>query len=467
MEVTAETQLWAEENFAAVHLGDRRRTRRLVHSAAKIAAHPEKSFTEVLDWNELRGFYGLCNQSTATLAAIQGPHWEQTRQAMRQQSVVLILHDTTELDFTTHAALQGAGPIGNGDGQGFLQHNSLAVVPQPRQVLGLAFQQWRVRQPAPKGETSYQRNRRKQRESQMWLEGIRASGPAPEACGWVDVGDRGSDIYEAMRESREHEHHFLFRAQHDRLVFTAPEYDRQDHLFAYARSLPSQGSDAVDIPGRGGRPARTALVQLAAAAVWIPASWGTPQRWSQPILPAWVVRLWEPHPPACIQEPLEWILLCSLPTRTLEELKERRDWYGCRWMVEVYHDIEKNGCSEEDRRFETAAGMQACVAMLALVAVRVFQLRCALEMQPEAPAQQVATATELHMVRRFVKHKGRRFTVRDFVRGVAKLGGFLGRKRDGEPGVRALWRGYQRLQDMLLGFHLHASSANKSRSRCW
>ncbi len=93
--------------------------------------------------------------------------------------------------------------------------------------------------------------------------------------------------------------------------------------------------------------------------------------------------------------------------------------------------------------------------MLSVVAVRVFQLRCALESQPDAPAKQVGTQAEIRLVRRFTSHKERRFTVRDFVRGVARMGGFLGRKHDGNPGVRTLWRGYQRLQDMLLGFHLH------------
>src|SRR5262249_44409089 len=153
------------------------------------------------------------------------------------------------------------------------------------------------------------------------------------------------------------------------------------------------------------------------APVWVPAPVKTPQRRQQPVVAAWVVRVWEADPPAGA-EPLEWLLLTSLPTTSLGELKERRDWYGWRWVVEVDHDREKNGCREEDRRFETAGRMEACVAVLAVVAVRVLQLRCALEVQPDAPARQVATAPEIQLVRRFTQHHGRRFSVRDFVRGV-------------------------------------------------
>ena len=455
MDERASIRQWAELNFRAASLGDPRRTQRLVLSATRIAARPGCTFPQVFDWNQLRAFYNLCDQESVHLASVQQPHWQRTRQAMRQQPLVLILHDTTELDFTTHTSLKGAGPIGDGGGSGFLQHNSLAVLPRPRQVLGLAYQQWQVRQPAPARERSPGRKRR-DRESQLWAKGIAAPGAAPEGCCWVDVGDRGSDIYEAMVAARDQGHHFLFRLTQNRQVFAAAEQEELVGLRDYARSLPSRGQDVVEIPGRGGRAGRTATVRLAGAPVWVPAPTETPDRWRQPIVGAWVIRVWEADAPAGAQ-PLEWQLLCSLPTTTLAELKERRDWYGCRWLIEVYHDVAKNGCAEEGRRFETAGRMEACLALLSVVAVRVLQLRLAAENQPEAPAEQVATAEEIELVRRLTKQRGR-VTVRGFVHGVAKLGGFLGRKGDGNPGVRTLWRGYQRLQDMLLGFQLHPNS---------
>jgi hypothetical protein len=217
MEVLADTRLWSEVHFGTAQLGDRRRTQRLVESAAAIACHPQKPFTQVFDWNDLRGFYRLCACQEATLSVVQQPHWQQTRQAMAQQPLVLILHDTTFLDYTSHTALTGAGPIGEGNGQGFLQHNSLAVLPAPRQVLGLAYQQLRVRQPRPQGENSYQRQRRP-RESIQWLEGIRAAGVAPTEGCWVDVADRGCAFYEAMVAARELGPHFLFRVFEERVL---------------------------------------------------------------------------------------------------------------------------------------------------------------------------------------------------------------------------------------------------------
>lgn len=123
-------------------------------------------------------------------------------------------------------------------------------------------------------------------------------------------------------------------------------------------------------------------------------------------------------------------------------------------MIEVFHDVEKNGCSEELRRLETAERMAACLAILSVAAVRIFQLRTALECQPDEPAEQVATQEEIQVLGSFLHQPSDAMTVRDFVRGVARLGGFLGRKHDGDPGVKTLWRGYQRLQDLLLGYQL-------------
>jgi hypothetical protein len=263
-----------------------------------------------------------------------------------------------------------------------------------------------------------------------------------------------------MRAAQAVGHHFLFRANQNRRVFITADQDRDVLLLDYARTRPSQGRDVVEIPGRGGRPPRTATVALAGAAVWIPAPAETPRRRAQPVLPAWVIRIWEPEPPPEVKEPLEWILICSLPTTTLEELRTRRDWYCDRWMVETFHDIEKNGCQEEARRFETVEGLETCLAVLSVVAVRVFQLRCALESAPEAPAEQVATRAEITVLSRHLGRPPGGLSVRDFVRGVARLGGFLGRKHDGAPGVRSLWRGYQRLQDMVVGYELHRSSSS-------
>jgi hypothetical protein len=198
-------------------------------------------------------------------------------------------------------------------------------------------------------------------------------------------------------------------------------------------------------------------VELATAPVWIPTPSGTLQRAAQPVVAAWVIRIGEAHLPAGV-EGLEWILITSAPTQTLEYLRQGRDWYACCWSIAGIHDIENNGCREQDRPFETGRRLEACLAILSILAVRIFQLRTALEAQPSEPAQQLATQEKIQVRRRCLNHTKGRLTVRDFVRGVARLGGFLGRKHNGEPEVRTLRRGCQRLQDLLLGYRFRGPS---------
>ncbi len=310
-----EPRTWAEDNFAATELGDKRRTRRLVETAAQLAQQPEGSLPEHFSWNPLRAVYRLCNRSEVTHSAVTATHFRLTRRRMEQaNTAILILHDTTELNFTSHRALEGTGPVGNGQGRGFLQHNSLAIEAETRKILGLAFQQITTRTPAPEAETHAARQSRP-RESQLWEQGIRGVGPAPARACWVDVADRGADSFEAMKAALDQGHQFLFRACKDRKVATGPTADGPRRLLkSWARSLPARAQGEVTIAEQGGRPERTARVQMAAELAWFPVPrlvHGVHPDWVP--MRVWVERVWEPHPRADVEEPLEWILLSSLP----------------------------------------------------------------------------------------------------------------------------------------------------------
>jgi hypothetical protein len=380
---------------------------------------------------------------------------------MGQLPLALIIHDTTELDFTSHRALRGRGPLGptgpdgKGGGRGLLQHNSLAISPDG-QLLGLAYQQLLPRKPAPPQETPAQR-RKRQRESRLWQQGIEAVGKPPEGCVWIDVADCGGDIFDAMHAARQLGHHFLIRAAQDRKVLVGPlETACATYLRSHARQLTPQAHGTVAIASKGGRPGREARVALAAAPLWVCPPWPESKRADARLpLQVWVQRVWEPQPPAGV-EPLEWVLISSLPVETDADLRQRQAWYALRWpTAEEFHQVEKTGCGVEQLRFETAEAMAPMVALLSVVAVRIIQLRDAERHRPEAPASEVASVVERQLVA--AKTPGdlsaATMTVRQFVHGVARLGGFLGRRGDGSPGWKTLWRGYQRLQDMVEGVH--------------
>ena len=463
-----EAHAWAQAEFGSVPLRDRRLRDRLVATVAALAQRPDGSLPQHFDWAELKGLYRLVHKVAEDPELLQQAHRTQTRARMTRAEPVLIIHDTTQLDFTSHAAVRDQlGPIGDEGGCGFLQHNSLAIDPSGGAVLGLIYQQTFVREPAPEGETRAQRQQRATRESAVWAAGFRGVGPAPAGTCWVDVCDRGGDFFEPMAVARLLGHHFLIRLCQDRCVRRPADAaaaddgaaDGLDHLLALTRTLPPTVTDTVAIASKGGRPARTAHVQLAATRLELP----PPQRdkkWRghRPVTLT-VIRVWEPQPPPG-EEALEWVLGTDLAADTPADLLRLRDWYAWRWpTAEEYHKIEKTGLKVERLRFETCGRLLAALALLAVVAARVLDLRWRRDADPEADASTVATAAERELVRKATQARGSRLTVREFVDGVAKLGGYLGRKGDGPPGWQTLWRGYQRLADMLLGIELLAAEA--------
>jgi hypothetical protein len=450
---------WAQANFAHAALGRPDRQERLVFSATQLALHPGESLPAALDPKDLRCFYHLLHRREATPQVLQAEHFALTRQAMMVQEPILVVHDTTELDYTAHPALyEHLGPIGDGRGRGLLQHNSLAVRARDGLLLGLAYQQLVLRKPAPRSngrrESSSQRQHR-ERESRLWKQGFAGVGEAPTGVCWIDVCDRGADIFEALHGAVELGHHALIRACQDRCVLVERDGEKQsDYLMQVARRLPAQVADVVAVTEKGGRPGRQAQVRLAACPVWIEPPKHMPGHLDCRRVQVWVERIWEVEAPAGV-EPLEWVLLSTLPAGTDEELRTRRDWYARRWTTaEDYHQAEKTGVGEEKVRFQDGPSLRAILAVLAVVAVRVVQLRQLERACPEVPAEQVATPLEIALVQEALGVVPVAWTVTAFVRGVAKLGGFLGRKCDGRPGWKTLWRGYRKLQTLVEGVHL-------------
>jgi hypothetical protein len=449
---------WAESEFRGTPGLNARFQSRLVRTAAALATRPQGTLPARFDWAELKGAYRLVH-AVADPDAVQTVHRQRTRDRIAAiRTPVLFIHDTTQLDFSRHAAVADQlGPIGDGAdyARGFLQHNSLAVDPDGSQLLGLIHQQTVLRTPRPAGETRAARYQRTDRESRVWTRGLEAVGRPAAGQVWVHVGDRGADFFGAMATARTWGTHFLFRLVHDRKaqVVSAVEDDPETHLLEAARRVEATTTTTVAVASRGGRPARTATVKLGAVRVSIRATRADPLWRAEPPITLSVVRIWEENPPPDV-EPLEWILGTDLADDSPEALVRYQSWYEWRWRtMEEYHKVQKTGCRIEDLRFETRGRLHTAIALVSVVAVRMLQLRWSREACPDAPASAVASEEELQAVQ--AARAGKAIvTVKQFVDRVAGLGGYLGRKCDGPPGWQTLWRGYQRLADIVLGYQL-------------
>jgi hypothetical protein len=457
---------WAEAEFGGTPGLEKRLRDRLVRTAAALADRPAGSLPERFAWAELKAAYRLVDRAAADPDGIQAVHRARTADRLRAVAgPALIIHDGTVLDFCSHPAVRDQlGPITDGPGRGFIQHNSLAVDPTRGELLGLVCQQTFCRQPAPAGEKRSGRYYRPDRESRVWVAGVRAVGRAPDGACWVHVGDRAADFFALFAAAGAQGAHFLVRLVQDRSA-TDPDGEAV-RLLAAARAVPATATGTVVVASRGGRPGRTAAVCLGAVRLTVGPPKKEPQwRGARPIAVT-VVRVWEPDPPPGV-EPLDWVLGTDLADQSAAALARYQAWYEWRWpTMEEYHKVQKTGCGIERLRFETKDRLRAAIALLSVIAVRVLALRWARDGRPDESAATVASPDELAVLAALAPDRPPVRTVREFVDRVAGLGGYLGRKCDGPPGWRTLWRGYQRLADLALGASLVTTHRPPKPARC-
>lgn len=406
---------------------------------------------------DMKAVYRLFAEPDVTHEAVCAPHFAATRAAASTLPLVFLIQDTMQINLTSHSACQGLGPIGRGSLRGLHQQNVLAVAPDSRQPLGLLYQAHPRR---PSRGSRHDRNAKRkvpleQRESYWWIAAIRAVGTPPAGSCWVHVGDRAEDLFGVYQACANQGVDWLIRAGSNRNVQTPAGKVR---LFEHARQLPAMASKRLTVAGHGKRPPREAQLQVAAGPVQLLAPTSEAAYRHHAPIDAWVVRVWEPHPPAGVKR-LEWILLTSLPCATPEIMLFAAEGYALRWIIEELHKSEKTGCQVEARRLADVDRLEPLIGLLSILAVWLLQLKYTAREDPEKPASEQFDWQTVEVMARYLKKPAATLTAGQFWAGIGRLGGHMGRKCDGPIGWLRAWRGWQCFQFMLLGAGLYTDSA--------
>lgn len=463
-----DTAAWAASQFGECDLGDKRRTDRLVEMAGCVAENPAAGFPKQFgDWGDLKAAYRLFDEDDVTFKAIVAPHWRQTRAVGPGR--FLVISDTSDIDFGIHRNIKGLGPTGNGGGYGFLLHSALVVRAGTEEVIGLAGQKVHYRQPAPENENNGQRLKR-ERESQVWGEVIDLVGPPPEGTQWVHVLDRGGDNFEVYCHCREQHSDWVVRAAqlHRQILTPAGE---KTPLKDYIRTLPVAGTYEWKLRARKNQPARTAKLEVRFGRLTMPepthkSAYVKAQR-PGPIAMS-VVWVREVNPPKGT-DGIEWVLYTSRPVESFDDARLVIGYYETRWLIEEWHKALKTGCRLEQRQLKTAQRLEAMLGLMCVTAVRLLQLKSVARTEPERPAKNVVPPLWIDMLYAMKKMPGiskDKITVYQFYRSLARLGGFLARKGDGEPGWITIWRGWETLNTMMRGYHLGAELNSEWKAKC-
>jgi hypothetical protein len=447
---------WAQVELSEVDLADSRLNDRFQQLGSALGKQPLAPINAACeDWADSKAAYRFFDNEKVTPEKILSPHSQRTVERMQGHPVILAIQDTTFFNFTQHPNTDGLGEIGrkSQNQRGFAMHSTLAVSPAG-QPLGLLTEKFILRE---LGEAAYtpqelQKLPIEQKESYRWLQSLEKTIElTPENVQVVTVCDREADIYEMFVLGQEQHASLLVRASENRSL----QDDEVKHLWAKVEQKPIVGELDVHLRGNQKRQERQTKVSIRFCSVKLRPPW-RPEKKKLPVVNLHAILVREEHPPENLaelgHEPIEWLLLTNTSVNDFAEALRVVEWYCCRWQIEVFHKIIKSGCRVEDCLLQTADRLKNYIALMSIVAWRLQWLTYLNRTEPDLPCTTILTTIEWQALYMRI-HKTTKFpktppSVHQAIRWIAQLGGFLGRKSDGEPGIIAIWRGWQRLQDL-------------------
>jgi hypothetical protein len=459
---------WAQAEFGECQLGDRRRNKRLVRYAMQAAARPDEGTPDQTEsWAELKAVYRLFNAEEATFQKLLGPHCQRTRETGPPGDVKLIVNDTTEMNFTAHRATTGLGAVGgSGPQRGFHVHSGLMLDAATEVIDGLAGQELFHRPPPGKKRGAKNSRRRDPaREWAVWGRLIERIGRPPEGAKWLHVCDRAADDFEVMLRAIRQGCGFVIRASKLNRKVLASD-GRPLPLDQLPREWSAQGMREISVKDETSRKPRVARLEIRFGEVLLPQPCVTTawirEHASDAPLRLRVVELRE-VPSRRRAKPLRWLLYTTEDVCDAAAALRIVRYYELRWTIEDFHKCWKTGCALESRRYETADRLERVAAVTAVVAVRLLRMRTAAKETPDRPASAIALQRWIEMIVRVrkLRQTAATLTIREFIRALAALGGFLGRQHDGEPGWITLWRGWEELELLTAGFELGEKTSKR------
>ena len=445
-------QNWSEWEFERVNLGDQRLNTRLKQLAEDLASAPAAPINQASqNWAATKAAYRFFQNAKVTSEQILSPHQARTLERMKQEPVILAVQDTSYLNFSSHKQTQGLGPIGDrrSASLGLVTHNILAVTPQGL-PLGLLHQTgWARSGYKQQSERERKNTSIEQKESYRWIQGLElVQNLKPEKVRVITVCDRESDIYECFVAAERCHGEFVIRAAWNRHLKDS-QYPR---LWEQLQGQPVAGHYQITVPARDSKPERTATLAVRFGSVTLAPTQRAKHSLFYPLpsvkLAAVYVTAVEATNP---EQQIEWMLLTNIGVTSFEEALEKVNWYCCRWQIEVFHKILQHGCTVEQCRLQAADRLNRYITLMSIVAWRLFWMTWMRRSHPTLPALTILTEIEMRTLQRLTHQPGEAqrsdFCVSQAVLAVAKLGGFLARKNDGDPGPTVLWRGWTVLQN--------------------
>lgn len=466
---------WVVEESCDVNLQDKRLNKRMTEVLAQLAGNPNKSIPSAcLTWSETLAAYRFFDNPKVTFERILEPHIATTYRRIKQHSVVILSQDTTEIELTRpERKVVGAGPLDDGSRWGAFLHPMLAFTPQGTPLGNVYAEVWARDTPPEKARSKRQQEHDRKhtsfenKESYRWYQALAQAEDVAQHSPETDVvcvADSEADIYELLAFEKKDRVDWIVRGCQNRSLRNDSDKPKDEETAIFLREkvlqTPSRFTNEIHVGKRNSklpddtrnrkqsRPARDTVVEVRAAKVKLRAPWRCDKK--LPDVNVHVVLVSEVDPPRD-EEPIEWMLLTSLPIGSDKEIRTVIQYYTVRWMIEIYFRVLKSSCRIEERQFETLDRFLNAIAIYMIVAWRsLFICRIAREL-PDESCELIFEPDEWKSIQSFITMKpppDKPPTLKEIVRAIGQLGGYVNRTRDDEPGPLTVTLGLQRTHDI-------------------
>jgi len=443
---------WIKAELAECQMHDARHTKRLARLLDRLSARPVSSIpTACHGWAETVAAYRFLDNSDIGVQEILSGHTHATLERIRTQEVVLLVPDTTFLNYGTTQPKAGMGTVKIKTREEYLLHPTVAFTPERVNLGVVGMKVWQ----RPEQPVAQQRKSKpiEEKERYRWLEGYQDACKVKQACPTtlvINLADREGDIQEwfvdAMRREPAQRAECIIRAKCNRCLAPGAA---QRYLWAEMQQTPALGTLTIELARQPERPPRPVTLSITAKLVTFQGARRPGGKLPPVTISAGYAQ--ESSPPHG-EEPIEWLLLTSLPVAAFPHACTVVQWYRCRWEIELFFRVLKQGCTIEQLRVQTEQRLLNALAMYVIVAWRIHTITMAGRAYPEGSCEVVFEPQEwstLYTIQYHCHPPPIPPPLREMVRSLAQLGGFLARQGDGEPGIKAIWQGYQRLHEFI------------------
>lgn len=455
---------WIRDELWGAEFGDERLDARFLKLAEELGESPSLPINHASsDWAAAKAGYRFFGNPKVTPEKILERHFANTEERILAQERVIVVPDTSVLDFTRKQETKGLGPTGKAENgfepQGLIFHTTMAFSDKGLPLGLLDHQIWardEERDSRKKlGSYAHHSLPLEMKESFKWIKSLRAAKNRTSDLPVVLVADREADIFELFDEALRDGIDVVIRLRHDRMLIDEEwGYQRVSERLAEEKV---RGRIEIEVPGTGKRKPRTAKLEIRYSDITLSAhgrgikSQANKDRTHN--LSLSVVELVERNPPLG-EARLYWVLITTFKLKTKDEALEVVRLYRMRWGIELFFKCLKTGCNVEACRLQEAEKIKKYVSLLSIIAWRILWMTKINRINGEETCELVLTRLEWQALwirknRRLIKEgklepipPEKPPTVREAMRWLAMQGGFLGRKGDGEPGLVTIWRGW-------------------------